>query len=136
VWNCITTHFKRFNNLLAWALICGSENNKTYCYLTFSYIVMLQGKFEQFNNLLTWPHIHGSENNKIICDLNLWLYWTWFMTNLNSSIIDIDGPTYIITGCNGFHQMYREKLLKYDINCLSFFMLRRLKIYINVQPSY
>jgi hypothetical protein len=31
----------------------------------------------------------------------------------------------IVTGWNGFHQVYREKLLKYYINCPSSFLLQK-----------
>jgi hypothetical protein len=44
--------------------------------------------------------------------------------------------SHVVTRWNGFHQVYREKLLKYYINCLSFLCKEDSKIYINVQPSY
>jgi hypothetical protein len=37
---------------------------------------------------------------------------------------------YGVTGWNGFHQVYRIKLLKYYINCPSFFYAKKIQKYI------
>jgi hypothetical protein len=82
-------------------------------------VLQLQGTLGMTHEeAFQWPRVDAEFNDAAFC-----AYIELRSSELTSASA--------VTGWNGFHQVYREKLLKYYINGLSPFMQRKSKIYMS-----